>query len=401
VHTTLDWDAQRAAERALASEVAALERRMARGGRGRVPAAAPRPQAALVAIDPETGEVRALVGGRDFHESPFDRARQARRQPGSAFKPIVFAAALEHGFGPGSLLRQLDRPLPTPEGDWLPGGDVRTEATLREALRVSSNRAAVHLADRVGLARVLDYAGRLGIDSALPRVPSLALGSGELTLLELTAAYAPFGNGGMRVPPVLITRVENARGDVLHDARTPPVRVLSSSTAFLMTSMLTDVVTRGTASRVRRLGLSAPAAGKTGTTNDFNDAWFVGFTPTLLAGVWVGFDAPRQIMADGYAADVAVPLWARFMKSAAEAAEQAFAEGDEQAERMALCRASGERAGSACLLTRREVRVIYTLGDIRRPIEVEREIEPAGVYTEWVARGRVPPPCSVHGRASS
>src|SRR5262249_43955258 len=187
--------------------------------------------------------------------------------------------------------------------------------TLRTGLRTSSNRAAVRLLQEVGIPRTVEYARTMGVGE-LPNVPSLALGSGEVTVLSMTAAYAAFANHGLVPKPTLIERVEDASGELLYQSRDVPARAISDTTAFLMASMLADVVNAGTGARARRMGFTLPAAGKTGTTNDFNDAWFVGFTPKLATGVWVGFDHPHTILPNGFAADIAVPLWTTFMKAA-------------------------------------------------------------------------------------
>ncbi len=242
----------------------------------------------------------ALVGGRSFHESPFNRATQARRQAGSAFKPIIFAAALERGYAPGSLLRDLETPIEGYGGAWLPGGEhEEAEYTLRKALQVSSNRAAAQLLQNVGVSTAVYYAHRLGISSELPQVPSLALGTGEVTLLELTAAYGVFANRGLLSAPRMITRVEDASGVELWSAPVDARRAISETTAYLMSSMLSDVVSSGTATTARAAGFRLPAGGKTGTTDDYADAWFVGYTPHLVAGVWFGLDTPAPIMSAG------------------------------------------------------------------------------------------------------
>ncbi|HUF48265.1 MAG TPA: PBP1A family penicillin-binding protein [Vicinamibacterales bacterium] len=312
VMTTIDPRLQKLAEQQIAIHAERL------GARGLQRRGEPlRLEAGLVAIDPASGEVRALVGGRQFSESQFDRARLAHRQPGSAFKPIVYAAALEQGFGPGSVLDHIDAAVASREGAYLPHDRVPiTRTTLREALTHSNNRAAVHLLERVGASAVVDYAHKLGIGSDLPAVPSLALGTGEVTLLELTAAYVPFANGGWRREPVLITRIEDAGGQVLHQASVIAAKVMEPTTAYLMTSMLADVVNHGTGVGARAAGLRGPAAGKTGTTDGFHDAWFIGYTPTLVAGVWFGTDQPSAIARAGSAATVAAPAWGAFMAAA-------------------------------------------------------------------------------------
>ena len=318
VYTTIDPGMQQAAERTIAQSLQQIEARRAARARPQRAASPQEPlQAALVAIDPASGEVRAMVGGRAFSDSRFNRAMQARRQPGSAFKPFVYGAALEAGYSPATVIDHLDAPVDTPQGSWTPEDEHSTAPamTMRTALRTSSNRAAVRMLQSVGISQTVDYAKRLGI-GALPSVPSLALGSGEVTLMSMTSAYSVFASGGVRRPPILIRRVEDEQGRTLFEAKPSAQQVVSPATAFLMSSMLADVVSRGTAYRARQEGFTLPAAGKTGTTNDFVDAWFVGFTPKLVTGVWLGFDQPHTILANGFAGDLAVPLWARFMKSA-------------------------------------------------------------------------------------
>ena len=318
VYTTLIPDLQRAAEDATAAGLQRIEAlpRFAPAGRE----AESRLQAALIAIDPRTGAVRAVVGGRRFPESAFNRATQARRQPGSAFKPFLYAAALDTGLTPATWLADLNRPLATPEGSWLPDDDATVTAmTMRTALRVSSNRAAVRLLELIGLDRTLDYADRFALGPQ-PAVPSVVLGSGTVTLEHLTAAYAAFANQGVVPQPTYIRRVERADGTILFSGPGAPTssahRAVEPTTAFLVASLLRDVVDAGTGTRVRREGFVAPAGGKTGTTDDYKDAWFIGFTPELAAGVWIGFDQPRTIITDGYASELAIPLWAQFMKAA-------------------------------------------------------------------------------------
>ena len=310
VETTLDVDMQRAAEAEVARALAAIEQQQRRGSQK----AGDPLQAALVAIDPATGEVRAMVGGRDFDQSHFNRAMQSRRQPGSAFKPFVYAAALEQGYTPATVITGLNDPVPAFRSVWLPD-DEHNEGnaiTMRGALRLSSNRAAVQMLQTVGISTAADYGARFGLGD-LPRVPSLALGSGEVTLLSLTSAYGAFANQGVLATPTLIRRVITNDGRVVFESTPQEKAAVSPTTAFLMTSMLQDVVNAGTAAQARQIGFRLPAAGKTGTTNDYRDAWFVGYTPRLVTGVWVGYDQPRTIMRGGYAAQLAVPMWARFM----------------------------------------------------------------------------------------
>jgi penicillin-binding protein 1A len=276
-------------------------------------------QAALVAIDPATGNVLALVGGRDYQSSAFNRASRSRRQPGSAFKPFVFAAALERGLSPVSILQGLNRIEPQGPDEWTPR-NVRDDApdtlTLRAALIESNNRAATLLQQQVGTRRVLQLASRAGLED-LPDVPSLALGTGLVTPLALTTAFSVFPNGGLAVRPRDITRVRDARGGTALEQAVDTERVLAPEVAFQMVSLLGDVIDRGTGSPARRLGVRFPAGGKTGSTDDFKDAWFVGFSSSLVAGVWVGFDRPETIGREAFGARYALPIWAEFMQRAA------------------------------------------------------------------------------------
>jgi penicillin-binding protein 1A len=304
VHTTLVPQLQRAAEQAVQRGLAALD--------------VPGLQAALVAMDPETGDVLALVGGEDFTRSPFNRAVNSRRQPGSAFKPFVYAAALERGMSPVSLLKGLHEIAAPGWEEWAPrnaAGEGPEEQTLREALTESNNQAAVALQRRVGTGAVLEVASRSGLEG-LPDVPSLALGTGLVTPLDMTAAFCVFANGGMSVRPRAISLALDRQGDVAFKNPVRRGRVISEESAFQMLSMLRDVVDRGTASPARSMGLTGPVAGKTGTTNEFKDAWFVGFTSSVAAAVWVGFDQPASIGRSAYGARVALPMWVAFMRSA-------------------------------------------------------------------------------------
>ena len=276
-------------------------------------------QAALVAIDPATGNILAMVGGRDYGQSAFNRASRSRRQPGSAFKPFVFAAALERGMSPVSILTGLNQIEPQGRDEWTPRNaedDAPDELTLRAALLESNNRAASLLQQQIGAGRVLRVASRAGLDD-LPDVPSLALGSGLVTPLAITTAFSVFPNGGFFVEPRAIARVRDANGVTAFEQTVDPERVLSPDVAYQMVSMLGDVIARGTGAQARRLGIGFPAGGKTGTTNEFKDAWFVGFSSSVVAGGWVGFDQPQPIGAEAYGARYALPIWADFMQRAA------------------------------------------------------------------------------------
>ena len=398
VHTTIDLAMQRAAEDAVRKSLDEIEAQRSRrakadrkGGKdAEGPPEDPDPlQAALVALDVATGDVKAMVGGRDFERSRFNRAVQAKRQPGSAFKPFVFAAAIEAGYTPASLIERLDEPVMTLQGEWTPEDEHSdaTSMTLRSALRTSSNRAAVRLLEDVGIERTVSYAKALGVGS-VPSVPSLALGSGEVTPLSLTAAFSAFANKGVLNDPVMIRRVLDAGGAVLYEHDPAPRRVLTESTAFLLTSMLADVINHGTAWKARRAGFLLPAAGKTGTTNDYVDAWFVGFTPKLVTGVWLGFDQPRTIISNGYAGDLAVPLWARFMKEATKGDKPQWYSPPRGIIGVNVCRLSGRLPNRGC----------DAVDVLRDDGSVEAR---SMVYTEYFVRGTQPrDECPLHPGAS-
>ncbi|HVD93042.1 MAG TPA: PBP1A family penicillin-binding protein [Vicinamibacterales bacterium] len=277
-------------------------------------------QAALVAIDPATGDVLALVGGRDFRQSQFNRAWRSRRQPGSAFKPFLYAAALSKGFSPVSVLDGLSSIAPQGPDEWAPRnarGEVADVLTLRAALIESNNRAAALLQQRIGSRPVLRLASDVGLRD-LPDVPSLSLGTGLVTPLDLTTAFSVFPNGGLAVRSRAITRVTDADGSVAFDNPVHQERVITEQVAYQMVSMLEDVVDRGTGAPARNsYGVRFPVGGKTGTTDDFKDAWFVGFTSSVVVGVWVGADQPATIGREGYGARYALPIWSEFIKTAA------------------------------------------------------------------------------------
>ena len=398
VFSTIDMPMQLAAESIVFEHIKAIEvRRSAwqakrtsaqnlvrtnkKTGQAAAPARVPTDalQAALIALDPDTGQVRAMVGGRDFDDSHFNRAVQAHRQPGSAFKPFVYATALEQGYSPATVINHLDDPIAIGRVAWTPedGHSSGSAMSLRTGLRTSSNRAAVRLLQEVGIPRTVQYAKTMGVGD-VPSVPSLALGSGEVTLQPMTAAYAAFANHGLVPRPTLIRRVEDRDGNVLHDSHETPVRAISDTTAFLMSTMLADVINAGTGAGARRLGFTLPAAGKTGTTNDFNDAWFIGFTPKLVTGVWVGFDQPRTILPNGFAAEVAVPVWAKFMKIATRNDKPEWLQMPSGVVTVKVCRLSGLLSTEACQSS--EV-VDAATGQIDRR---------STVYTEYFARGTEP-----------
>ena len=311
VYTTLDLTAQKAADRAVLRQAAAVSRETQYSG-ARVTEPA---QGALVAMDPRTGDIRALVGGRRSKRG-FNRAFRARRQPGSAFKPFVYAAALRAGMTPATLVD--DEPVEVTQGRtmWRPAnyeGNYIGTITLTKALAISSNAAAVRVSQTVGIPNVIQAARRNGIASPLPSYPAIALGAVDVTPLELVAAYAPFANGGLRVHPRLVRRIEGSDGTVLWAAETVrPDTVMDARDAYQLTSMLRGVVDNGTARSVRDAGVKGPVAGKTGTTNNAADVWFVGYTPSLVAGVWFGYDTPKQIAPHASGGHLAAPAWADF-----------------------------------------------------------------------------------------
>jgi len=325
VFTTIDADMQHAAEASLERRLTELEQRngtkrsrAAILAKSKVAQPAEKPQTeylqgSVVAIDPTNGQIRALVGGRDFNESNFNRATQASRQPGSAFKPFIYAAAIDNGYTPNEMI--LDTPVSFRAGngeDWSPQNydhKFRGPVTLRMALAKSLNVPAAKLLQKLGTPVVTSYAKRLGIRSRLGQDLSLALGTSEVNLLELTSAYGVFADQGVRTAPVFVLRVEDKNGKILEQSRTTAEEVLSPETALTMTNMMETVLQSGTAAAAHALGLAVPAAGKTGTTDDYTDAWFVGYTPNLVAGVWVGFDKKQKIGPNMTGAAAALPIW--------------------------------------------------------------------------------------------
>ncbi len=364
VWTTLDMDLQQIAERALDRQLSALETelkpRFTRAGftPHQAPVAGtqqntPYLQSAFVALDTRSGQVRALIGGRDWNQSNFNRAVQAQRQPGSSFKPFVYTAAMDNGFKPTDIV--VDARVSFPGGaDGKPyeprnyDHQYRGPVTLRYALQQSINIPTIKLLRQVGVAQVASYARRMGIMSPLGQNLSLALGSSEVNLLELTAAYAVFANRGIRNDPILILKVEDRAGNVLEKSAPRPVEVLSEETAAVMTSMLRSALDHGTGYSARARGFTLPAAGKTGTMDEYMDAWFVGFIPSMVAGVWVGYDDKRVIGPGMTGARAALPIWTDFMMEATRGRPaEDFPEPVGIATRL-VCTESGMLATDAC-----------------------------------------------------
>lgn len=324
IYTTLDTSLQMAAQKAVREGLDEVRLRIkkktgvAEQGKGDV-------EGALLALDPHTGSVLALVGGYDFSLSQYNRALQARRQPGSAFKPIIYSAALEKGLSELSVIR--DGPLSfrmAPGKYWRPQNYQNRffgPVTLRSALAHSLNSVAVRLVDRIGVERVIRQARKLGIESPLDKNLSLALGSSSVSLLEMVRAYAVFANGGQLVEPLFITKVTDRDGKVLEDNTTNLKQVLSPAIAYVVTDMLKNVIQSGTGRAAAKMGHHV--AGKTGTTNEFRDAWFIGYSPELIAGVWIGYDDHRSLGDKEAGARTALPIWLSFMTEAGQEAGSA------------------------------------------------------------------------------
>jgi penicillin-binding protein 1A len=276
-------------------------------------------EGALIAMDPRTGAVQSMVGGYDFTRSQFNRAVIARRQPGSAFKPLIYASALQQGLTPATLI--LDAPVVYEDEDldrvWKPENYEKRffgTITLREALRHSRNAATVRLLEQIGVPEVVNIASNLGIRSPLSQDLSLALGSSSVTLQEITSAYGVFANQGLWLEPYLITHAKNLNGEILEQHQFEPRQAMTKENAYLITNMLMDVIQSGTGRLAKSIG--RPLAGKTGTTNSYNDAWFVGYAPNLATGVWVGFDGVRTLGRLESGAHAALPIWTEFVDQA-------------------------------------------------------------------------------------
>ena len=335
VHTTLDLDAQSVAEQELSQQIQGIEA----GRFGYFPHASygstvadstrqpggtsPYLQGAVVVMAASSGDVLALIGGRDFDDSEFNRAIQAQRQPGSAFKPFVYAAALQSGYPPTTILQDTPYHSVRDGREWSPenySGTYSGEITMREALVNSKNVPTIRLAEQVGLGRVIDTARQLGISGDIPHYPSIAIGAAEVSLLEMVTAYATFATLGERPEPRFITEVTDRDGNIVWQVPPRTQHGLASDVAFVTVDLMRDVVDRGTGAGVRSVGFTAPAAGKTGTTNESADVWFIGFTPEIVTGVWIGMDDPQRIMSRATGGRLAAPVWGRIMRQVARGA---------------------------------------------------------------------------------
>ena len=304
VITAMDLNIQQLAEQALSEGVKRIS---------------PELQGALLCLDPTTGDVLAAVGGVDFIQSPYNRAFFAKRQPGSAIKPLIYAAALEKGFTAGSMWN--DTPVAYDRGNhsiWQPRnyeGKSYGELTLRQALAYSDNVIAVKLLEAVGVPYFVDFAGNMGLSMHAGNGLSLALGTEEVTLNDLVSAYASFANGGMQPKSRTIIRIHERNRNAWTENPPSLTPVLSPATAFITTQMLKDVMTYGTAKSLEKFSRERPSAGKTGTTDDYRDAWFIGYTPQMITGVWVGYDKPRPGGKGFTGGAISAPIWGRFMRS--------------------------------------------------------------------------------------
>jgi penicillin-binding protein 1A len=322
-----------------------------------------RVQVAFVAINHHNGHILAMIGGHDFKETKYNRAVQAPRQPGSAFKPFLYTAAIDNGYT--TVDKYLNQPVVVnnPDGTrWDPENYDKTfggQTTLRDGLRLSINLVAVRLILEIGPSAVVDYAHKMGISTPLRPFPSLALGSSEVIPIELVSSFGVFANQGVRVEPIAITRIEDRFGNIIYQNSERRSEILSKATAYIMTHLLESVVNNGTGGRLRwKFNFMKPAAGKTGTTNDFTDAWFVGFTPSLTAGVWVGLDDPQLSLGRGESGAIAaLPFWAEFINRVDEKLNLSQAPFKQPADviRLQVCEDTGNLATNYCPRIKEEV----------------------------------------------
>lgn len=362
IYTTIDPQLQNAAAQALEAQLTKIENRPGYEH----PKKAGRPdnpnettgtdylQGALVAIDNRDGAIRALVGGREYKPGAFNRALDARRQIGSSFKPFVYTAAWQRGLLPGANIDDSAiRPGELPDAPtWSPQNSDNTAGGIQPAengLIRSRNTMSVRVGELVGLEEVRKVGQAVGLGDAIPALPVIFLGAFEATLKELTAAYTLFPNAGVQKTPYLIERIDDVDGQTLYRAPHGARPVLSPGPAWLTTSILEKVMQKGTAAEARSLGFTKPAAGKTGTTNDYKDAWFVGFTTSLTCGVWVGLDRPQTIMAKGYGAALALPIWCQVVgKASAQRYPATELRPSEPLRRMRVCAYSNQLANQGC-----------------------------------------------------
>jgi len=324
IYTTLDSGLQAAAQRAVRQGVEEIRLRLKKKARAGRPEREGEVEGALLALEPATGMVRALVGGYDFSTSQYNRALQAKRQPGSSFKPIIYSAALESGFSELSVVQDGPLSFRLAAGKlWQPqnyDNKFHGPVILRSALAHSLNSVAVRLVQRVGVERTIQQARKLGIESPLEKNLSLALGTPSVTLLEMVRAFGVFAAGGNLADPLFILKVTDRNGNVLEESEPTVKAALAPEVAYIMTDMLKNVVQSGTARAAAKLGKNI--AGKTGTTSDYRDGWFIGYNPGLAAGVWVGYDDHRSIGDKETGASTALPIWLSFMTEASKGKQE-------------------------------------------------------------------------------
>ena len=363
IYTTLDPAVQNAAQQALETQLTKIERQSnfhhplkanyqppANGD----DSAMPYLQGAIVAIDNASGGIRGLVGGRDYSQSKFNRAlAPTNRQVGSAFKPFVYALAFSHGLLPGAAIS--DGPIQPGEiegaGNWSPGNSDGTYGGVQPCsygLIHSRNTMSVRVGQFAGLDSVQKVANTLGLGQNIPHGPAIYIGSFETNLKDLTAAYSAFPNAGVRKQAYIIERIDNQQHHPIFRAAHISVPALDPSAAWMTSQLMEEVLTRGTAASARSLGFKLPAAGKTGTTNDYKDAWFLGYTSTLTCGVWVGFDQPVTIIPHGYGAALALPVWTQVMNKAAEHYPAQLLQPTMPVQRATVCSISNQLATTGC-----------------------------------------------------
>ncbi|MBA7573656.1 Penicillin-binding protein 2D [subsurface metagenome] len=302
-------------------------------------------EGAIIAVEPQTGHIKAMVGGKDFGESKFNRATQAYRQPGSAFKPFIYLTALDNGFTPSNIIE--DSPI-TFENGWSPENyekEFNGPVTLREAFEHSINVVGVKLLDQVGIKKVINYSRKAGIKSELRPDLSLALGTSEISPLEIASAYATIANLGVRVDPLSIIRIEDYSGKIIKDNIPQKKKVFKEETCYVLINMMEEVIKRGTGWNAK---IGRPAAGKTGTTDNFVDAWFIGFTPDLVTAVYIGNDDRKPLGNKMTGGVVAAPVWAKFMKNALKNNEKKDFFQPDKITKIFVCKESGLLPTDSC-----------------------------------------------------
>ncbi len=314
-------------------------------------------QCCLVALDPRNGEIKAMVGGRNYEDSKFNRVIQAKRQPGSSFKPIVYTLALERQFTPAYVLNDDTLRIEDGKHVWMPKDYSRTyqgPMSMRYAIAHSVNVPAVRMAMVLGINDIRDFARKMGIHNPLPYTYSLALGTGEVSPIDMAAAYSIIANGGNYVEPVMVRRIFSADNKLIYEEQSPKTRIITPQTAYIMQGLLSAVLDMGTGRYVRKAKFTWPAGGKTGTTANYVDAWFIGFTPRLVCVVWVGFDKRISLGKRQTGSDVCIPLWTSFMKRAHEGIAKEDFERPSGIIEKRICKDTGKLASPSCPITYNE-----------------------------------------------